>query len=54
MKDHSAINRAKLVDEPIVEMLLARKYSNSNVKFMKADLQSAFFPIDSLFDMMEC
>lgn len=42
MKDHSAINRAKLVDEPIVEMLLARKYSNSNVKFMKADLQSDF------------
>jgi hypothetical protein len=41
-KDYSAVNRAKLVDEPIVEMILAHKYSKQNVKFMKADLESDY------------
>jgi hypothetical protein len=42
MKSTCAANRAKLVDEPIVEMLLAHKYFKSGIKFMKADLQSDF------------
>jgi len=42
MKCNCAVNRAKLVDEPIVEMLLSRKYFNSGIKFMKADIQSDF------------
>lgn len=42
MRDNSAVNRAKLVDEPIVEMLLSRRYLKSGMKFMKADIQSDF------------
>ena len=42
MKSTCAVNRAKLVDEPIVEMLLSNKYSKAGVRFMKADLQSDF------------
>ncbi len=42
MKSTCAANRAKLVDEPIVEMLISNKYYNAGVKFMKADLQSDF------------
>ena len=42
MKSTCAVNRAKLVDEPIVEMLLSHKYYKSGIKFMKADLQSDF------------
>lgn len=42
MKSTCAANRAKLVDEPIVEMLLSHKYYNAGIKFMKADLQSDF------------
>ena len=42
MKSTCAANRAKLVDEPIVEMLLSNKYYNAGIKFMKADLQSDF------------
>ena len=42
MKSTCAANRAKLVDEPIVEMLLSHKYYKSGIKFMKADLQSDF------------
>lgn len=30
-------NRTKLVDEPIVETLLSRKYLQSGIKFMKSD-----------------
>lgn len=30
-------NRTKLVDEPIVEMLLSRKYLQSGIKFMQSD-----------------
>jgi hypothetical protein len=37
-----AANRAKLVDEPIVEMLLSHKYFKAGIKFMKSDLQSNF------------
>lgn len=42
MKSTCAANRAKLVDEPIVEMLLSHKYYKSGIKFMKADLKSDF------------
>lgn len=42
MKSTCAANRAKLVDEPIVEMLLSHKYYKASIKFMKADLQSDF------------
>ena len=42
MRVSCAVNRAKLVDEPIVEMLLSRKYLKSGMKFMKADIQSDF------------
>ncbi len=42
MKSTCAANRAKLVDEPIVEMLLAHKYFKAGIKFMKADLQTDF------------
>lgn len=42
MKSTCAANRAKLVDEPIVEMLLSHKYYKAGIKFMKADLQSDF------------
>ena len=42
MKSTCAANRAKLVDEPIVEMLLSNKYYKAGIKFMKADLQSDF------------
>lgn len=42
MRVSSAVNRAKLVDEPIVEMLLSRKFYKSGLKFMKADLKSDF------------
>ena len=44
-----AVNRAKLVDEPIVEMLLSRKYLKSGIKFMKADLQSDFEGTDIVY-----
>ena len=33
MKDNRAVNRAKLVDEPIVEMILSRRYLKSGVNF---------------------
>lgn len=42
MKCSAAVNRAKLVDEPIVEMILSRKYFKNGIKFMMADLQSDF------------
>ena len=42
MKDNCAVNRAKLVDEPIVEMLLSRKYLKSGIRFMKSDLAADF------------
>ena len=42
MKSTCAANRAKLVDEPIVEMLLSHKYYKAGIKFMKSDLQSDF------------
>lgn len=42
MKSTCAANRAKLVDEPIVEMLLSHKYYKAGIKFMRADLQSDF------------
>lgn len=42
MKDNRAVNRAKLVDEPIVEMILSRRYLKSGVKFMKSDLETDF------------
>ena len=42
MKFTCAANRAKLVDEPIVEMILSHKYFKSGIKFMKADLKSDF------------
>ena len=42
MRDNCAVNRAKLVDEPIVEMLLSRRFLKSGLKFMKADIQSDF------------
>lgn len=42
MKSTRAANRAKLVDEPIVEMLLSNKYYKAGIKFMKADLHSDF------------
>lgn len=40
--DNCSVNRAKLVDEPIVEMILSRKYLKSGLKFVIADLQSDF------------
>lgn len=49
MKVSSAINRAKLVDEPIVEMLLSRKYLKSGIKFMKSDLQTDFNGTDIVY-----
>ena len=36
VKDNRILNRTRLVDEPIVEMLLTKKYGKSNVKFMKS------------------
>lgn len=42
MRNNPAVNRAKLVDEPIVEMLLSRRYLKSGMKFMKSDIQSDF------------
>lgn len=42
MRYNCAVNRAKLVDEPIVEMLLSRRFLKSGLKFMKADIQSDF------------
>lgn len=42
MKVSSSVNRAKLVDEPIVEMILSRKFYKSGIKFMKSDLKSDF------------
>lgn len=36
-KVSNVANRTKLIDEPIVEMLLSRKYSQSGMKFMKSD-----------------
>ncbi len=35
-KDNGIINRTKLVDEPIVEMLLNKKYKKSGIQFMKS------------------
>lgn len=46
MRDNCTVNRAKLVDEPIVEMLLSRRFLKSGLKFMKADIQSDFNGID--------
>lgn len=42
MRDYSAINRAKLVDEPIVEMLLTKKYKNSELTIMKSDIKTDY------------
>ena len=42
MRVSSTVNRAKLVDEPIVEMILSRKFYKSGLRFMKADLKSDF------------
>jgi hypothetical protein len=42
MQVKNSVSRAKLVDEPIVEMILSYKYFKSGIKFMKADLQSDF------------
>lgn len=36
-KDNCILNRTKLVDEPIVEMLLSKKYSKSGIRFIKSD-----------------
>lgn len=47
----SAVNRAKLVDEPIVEMLLSRRYYKSGIKFMMADLQSDFDGTDIIIQV---
>lgn len=33
-------NRARLIDEPIVEMLIAKKYAKSGIKFLHSDSQS--------------
>ena len=33
-------NRAHLIDEPIVEMLIAKKYAKSGIKFLHSDSQS--------------
>ena len=41
-----AANRARLVDEPIVETLLTKKYFKSGVKFMHADLSADFSGTD--------
>ncbi len=38
-KDNGTINRTKLVDEPIVEMLLNKKYKKSGIQFMKSSAQ---------------
>lgn len=46
IKSNPAVNRAKLVDEPIVEMILSHKYFKAGLKFMKADLQSDFDGVD--------
>lgn len=35
-------NRARLIDEPIVEMLMAKKYAKSGIKFLHSDSQSDF------------
>lgn len=35
-------NRARLVDEPIVEMLMTNTYYKSGIKFMHADIDSDF------------
>ena len=40
VKDNCIINRTRLVDIPIVEMLLAKKYAKSDVKFMRSDTQN--------------
>lgn len=45
-KDKCAVNRAKLVDEPIVEMILSRMYLKSNVQFMKSDINADFNGVD--------
>jgi len=34
-KDNSTANRTRLVDEPIVEMLLNKRYSKSGIRFMR-------------------
>jgi hypothetical protein len=49
MKSTCAVNRAKLVDEPIVEMILSHKYFKSGIKFMKADLKSDFDGTDIIY-----
>lgn len=42
MKDFGIINRTALVDSPIVEMLLANKYRNSNISFLKRDREHPY------------
>lgn len=36
MRDNGTVNRTRLIDEPIVEMLLNKKYAKSGIKFMKS------------------
>lgn len=36
IKENCTLNRTKLVDEPIVEMLLNKKYSKSGIRFMRS------------------
>lgn len=36
IKDSCTANRTRLVDEPIVEMLLNKKYAKSGIKFMRS------------------
>ena len=45
-RDYSSINRAKLVDEPIVEMLLTKKYTNSDITFARADIKMDYEGVD--------
>lgn len=51
MTHKPAVNRAKLVDEPIVEMLLSRRYYKSGIKFMMADIQSDFDGTDIIMQV---
>lgn len=45
-RDYSAINRAKLVDEPIIEMLLTKKYAGSSLTFMRSDIHLDYEGVD--------
>lgn len=44
--NNCAVNRAKLIDEPIVEMLLTNKYYKSGVSFTRADIKSDLCGVD--------